>query len=161
VGDNDVSRSVALSYDHIHLVARTSIPAHTSDLRFVGAHLEAYDNKIKRRNAQYEQILSSLLFHSTDPLTPTVQIHQTSHLFIMGDLNYRFASPPSPASLKESKGFDSQMELEKARSGLVELDTLKREQAAGRVLGGLREGDLRHFAPTYKRIVGQVNGYSR
>lgn len=128
---------------------------------FVGAHLEAYDNKVKRRNEQYQQILSSLLFHSTDPLTPTAQAHHTSHLFVMGDLNYRLSKLPSQAALQETKAFSSSVEMEKARGELIELDTLKREQAAGRVFGGLREGDLKNFAPSYKRIVGQVNGYSR
>ncbi len=44
---------------------------------------------------------------------------------------------------------------------MVDLDTLRIEQRAGRVFGGLREGDLSRFAPTYKRIVGEVEGYSR
>lgn len=128
---------------------------------FVGAHLEAYDKRIKRRNEQYQQILSSLLFYSSDPLLSTAQIHHTSHLFIMGDLNYRLVKLPTETSLKESQAFDDETDMRKARAELIELDTLKREQAAGRVFGGLREGDLTNFAPTYKRIVGQVNGYSR
>ena len=44
---------------------------------------------------------------------------------------------------------------------MVDLDTLRREQREGRAFGGLREGDLSRFAPTYKRVVGQVDGYSR
>ena len=51
--------------------------------------------------------------------------------------------------------------LEKERLEMVEIDTLRSEQREGRVFGGLREGDLSRFAPTYKRIVGQVEGYSR
>lgn len=53
------------------------------------------------------------------------------------------------------------VELEKERADMLQLDTLKREQREGRVFGGLREGKIETFAPTYKRVVGQVEGYSR
>lgn len=46
------------------------------------------------------------------------------------------------------------------RSSLVAIDTLHQEQAKGNAMVGLREGDLRTFAPTYKRILGQVSGWN-
>jgi hypothetical protein len=126
--------------------------------RFVSAHLEAHDHNLARRNANYQHILSSLVFNSSDPLIGPTQVHETSHLFVLGDLNYRFSKlPASGYPTGEGRG----EALRKERAELVELDTLRREQREGRAFGGLREGDLTRFAPTYKRIVGQVEGYSR
>lgn len=130
-------------------------------LSFVNAHLEAYDHNIPRRNAQYQRILSSLVFNSTDPLTTSQQIFDTSHLFFMGDLNYRLSKQPPPGALQENNMFGNVLELEKSRMGMLDTDTLRQEQREGRAFGGLREGDLTRFAPTYKRIVGQVEGYSK
>ncbi len=75
----------------------------------------------------------------------------------MGDLNYRIERLPGPYPRETGE----LVALERERAALVALDTLKHEQAAGRVFGGMREGDLTRFAPTYKRIVGQVEGYSQ
>lgn len=130
-------------------------------LTFVSAHLEAHEHNIARRDAQYNDILKWLVFYPGDALGQATQPFQTSHLFIMGDLNYRLQSLPAGVKLKENgKGMDL-VALEKERAQLVELDTLKAEQRAGRAFGGMREGDLTRFAPTYKRIVGEVEGYSK
>jgi hypothetical protein len=80
----------------------------------------------------------------------------------MGDLNYRLERLASPGVYpKENMEGRDLVALEKERAAMVPLDTLKKEQRAGRVFGGMREGDLSRFAPTYKRIVGQVEGYSQ
>lgn len=138
-------------------------------LRFVCTHLEAHDKNISRRNTQYRNILSSLLFTSSDPLSTPYQITDTSHLFFLGDLNYRLARLPhlpngepreNPGDAGVSGG-EEEVDVQKERADMVLLDTLRREQKEGRVFGGLREGRLEGFAPTYKRIVGQVEGYSR
>jgi len=131
-------------------------------LTFVSAHLEAHDHNLAKRNAQYDQILSSLIFYPGDALQAPAQPHQSSHLFIMGDLNYRLERLPTPGVYPQEniKGRDL-VALEKERAELVLVDTLKKEQRAGRVFGGMREGDLTRFAPTYKRIVGEVEGYSK
>lgn len=128
---------------------------------FVCCHLEAHDHNIPRRNQQYRDMLSSLVFRPSDPLAQPAQIFHTSHLFIMGDLNYRFSRMPSSGQPRETKPGDDTVALEKHRGEMVDLDTLKREQEGGRVFGGLREGDLARFAPTYKRIAGKVDGYSK
>jgi hypothetical protein len=79
----------------------------------------------------------------------------------MGDLNYRFSKLPSSGYPRELGEGDDVLKVETERAEMVELDTLRIEQREGRAFGGLREGDLSRFAPTYKRIVGQVDGYSR
>lgn len=79
----------------------------------------------------------------------------------MGDLNYRLSKLPPRGYPSEGKASDDIPALEEERLDMVQNDTLRREQREGRAFGGLREGDLSRFAPTYKRIVGQVDGYSR
>jgi hypothetical protein len=79
----------------------------------------------------------------------------------MGDLNYRFASMPSGGYPTEKSSSVDSVQLEKERGEMVRLDTLRKQQSEGLAFGGLREGDVTQFAPTYKRIAGQVNGYSR
>lgn len=79
----------------------------------------------------------------------------------MGDLNYRLEKLPQSGWPREGKLADDVLALEKERAEMVDLDTLRREQREGRVFGGLREGDLSRFAPTYKRIVGKVDGYAK
>jgi hypothetical protein len=131
-------------------------------LTFVCTHLEAHGHNIKKRNEQYNDILASLVFYPNDALQHPAQPHQSSHLFIMGDLNYRLERLASPGVYpKENMEGRDLVALEKERAAMVPLDTLKKEQRAGRVFGGMREGDLSRFAPTYKRIVGQVEGYSQ
>lgn len=137
-------------------------PSAQANASFVSAHLEAHDENIALRNKQYDTILSSLIFGGGDALQHPVQPQESSHLFIMGDLNYRLERLPVKGVYPtESRPGADLVALEKERSAMVTLDTLKREQAAGRVFGGMREGDLTRFAPTYKRIVGQVEGYSQ
>ena len=129
--------------------------------RFVCAHLDAHDHNIARRNAQYQMILSHLCFYSSDPLSSATQAHDTSHLFIMGDLNYRFAKMPSTGYPTEKNASTDRIQVEKERAEMVGLDTLRKQQSEGKAFGGLREGDLTNFAPTYKCIAGQIHGYSR
>lgn len=117
-----------------------------------------------RRNEQYNTILSSLVFNPGDALQHRVQAFHTSHLFIMGDLNYRLERLPKTGGkaiypLENKEG--SLVEIEQQRADMLELETLRQQQRAGKAFGGLREGDLTRFAPTYKRIVGDVNGYSK
>lgn len=52
-------------------------------------------------------------------------------------------------------------DLAKEREKLVALDTLKQQQTQGKAFPYLSEGELANFAPTYKRIVGQVDGYNK
>jgi hypothetical protein len=106
-------------------------------------------------------ILSHLQFHSSDPLAQVTQPHESSHFFIMGDLNYRFSKLPSTGYPREMNPGSDLTGLESERKEMVGLDTLKRQQAEGKAFGGLREGDLTRFAPTYKMVAGQVHGYSR
>lgn len=141
---------------------------HPAILSFVCAHLAAHDENLETRNANYRQILSSLLFTPSSSLDKPLRIWQTSHLILLGDLNYRLASAPTglekalvdtPQRRDGNTSVDS--DLEKERQRLVSLDTLKQQQARGKAFEYLSEGELATFAPTYKRIVGQVDGYNK
>ncbi|KAJ9125234.1 hypothetical protein QFC22_000189 [Naganishia vaughanmartiniae] len=140
---------------------------------FIGAHLAAHDKNLAERNANYRQILSSMLFTPSSSLDRPLRVWQTSHIVFVGDLNYRLAASPSglEMALKDSSLYEqpNQQErnsgdmsaLARERQKLVALDTLKQQQAQGKAFTFLGEGDLKTFAPTYKRIIGQVDGYNK
>jgi hypothetical protein len=136
--------------------------------RFVCAHLAAHDENLATRNANYRQILSSLLFTPSSSLDKPLRVWQTSHLILLGDLNYRLESSPTrlekalvdtPRQRDEPQSVDP--DVAKERKRLVALDTLKQQQARGKAFEYLSEGDLTAFAPTYKRIIGHVDGYNK
>lgn len=135
--------------------------------RFVCAHLAAHDENLATRNANYRQILSSLLFTPSSSLDKPLRVWQTSHLILLGDLNYRLESSPTglekalvdtPRQI-ESDSLDP--DVGKERKRLVALDTLRQQQARGKAFEFLSEGDLTTFAPTYKRVIGHVDGYNK
>lgn len=136
-------------------------------LSFVCAHLAAHDENLETRNANYRQILSSLLFTPSSSLDRPLRVWETSHLILLGDLNYRLTSAPTGLeraltdTTRLSEETQSNPDLKKDRQKLVALDTLKQQQARGKAFEYLSEGDLTTFAPTYKRIVGQVDGYNK
>ena len=100
------------------------VEAGSSSYRFVCAHLDAHDHNIARRNAQYQTILSHLLFYSSDPLSSPTQVHDSSHLFVMGDLNYRFSAMPSSGYPSEVTSPTDQITIQKERAEMVQLDTI-------------------------------------
>jgi hypothetical protein len=134
---------------------------------FVCAHLAAHDENLETRNANYRQILSSLLFAPSSSLDKPLQIWQTSHLVLLGDLNYRLTRAPTGLesalidTARRGRETQTDPDLKKERQSLVALDTLKEQQAQGKAFDCLLEGDLTTFAPTYKRIVGQIDGYNK
>ncbi|KAI5454778.1 hypothetical protein NCC49_003662 [Naganishia albida] len=135
---------------------------------FISAHLAAHDENLATRNANYRQILASLQFAPSSSLDKPLRVWQTSHLIFLGDLNYRLASSPTgldkalvDTSLQRRASVRVDADLEKERGKLVALDTLKQQQMQGKAFTFLSEGELTNFAPTYKRIVGKVDGYNK
>lgn len=145
----------------------------------MSAHLAAHDNATHVRNANYETILTSLIFPSTGALDIPYRIFQTSHCVFMGDLNYRldarisqFEDSRATGNQQKNPGrwgaiLEGDLEsdapdyqtLLNQRKQLVSLDTLAAERAKQKTMLGLREGSLYAFAPTYKRRIGHVQGY--
>ena len=174
-------------------------------LTFVCAHLAAHDHNVPRRNRDWKNIVSRLVFppDSVEPL-PSLQvaapssrggpanldklkdeyskkrdsrpgkaldnkehsIYNTSHLFVLGDLNYRIAVGVPPLSsekslargplMKKDVGFKVAMEEWEL---LSTYDQLSIERQAGKVFHGLTESPLGgiKFGPTYKYKVDKKN----
>ncbi|KAF9469211.1 Endonuclease/exonuclease/phosphatase [Collybia nuda] len=130
---------------------------------FVCAHLTALENKLARRLSDYKHIVGTLLFPptSTESRIPTT-IYSTSHLFFLGDLNFRLAIPPSHPLSSFHKSCDAAQVLseESVRAQLKEFDELHLAQRNGNALVGLREGEFWKFKCSYKYQIGEVDKYS-
>jgi len=127
---------------------------------FVCAHLTAFDEKLGQRLADYRHIVGTLLFPpvSPDSNIPST-IYATSHLFFLGDLNFRLEFPPShPLSFPQelTKALDDEI----AREELKEFDQLLLEHRKGTVFVGLHEGQFWRFKCSYKYLLGEVDKYS-
>ncbi|GLB34842.1 putative inositol polyphosphate phosphatase, catalytic domain homologues [Lyophyllum shimeji] len=129
---------------------------------FVNAHLCAHQGRLSRRIADYKHIVETLLFapvslESKEPST----IYATSHLFVLGDLNFRIDVPPlHPLAFHKNMDYTKAMADEKTRELLKEFDQLLVERRKGTVLQGLHEGAFWKFPCTYKYRLGEVEKYS-
>ncbi|KAH7889410.1 Endonuclease/exonuclease/phosphatase [Phlebopus sp. FC_14] len=129
---------------------------------FVCAHLTAHEQHLAHRIANYHHIVGTLLF---PPLPPSnrqsTTIYATSHLFFLGDLNFRVSIPPShpiaaPSRTRETL---SLLKDETTRETLKEFDQLLNEHRKGNVFVSMREGPFWTFKCTYKYKLGQVDKY--
>jgi hypothetical protein len=142
----------------------------STELAFVAAHLAAMEQELLRRNEDWKNIVSGLVFSSTSKKRGTslstsaedrpllsispqdASIYKsTSHLFVAGDLNYR-TSIMSPAPSDHADLFPQPYHEPSSPnhfSSLFERDQLNQERLAGRTLQGLIEAPVT-FPPTYK-----------
>ena len=125
---------------------------------FVNCHLTAHQHKLKQRITDYEHIVSTLAFSPVSPDSFSSTIYETSHLFVLGDFNFRLDIPPSH-SLSGREDFAHAIESEQARADLKEFDQLTRERRKGTVLVSLREGEFWKFKCSYKYHLGEVDKY--
>ncbi|KAG6860954.1 hypothetical protein C0995_005618 [Termitomyces sp. Mi166 len=130
---------------------------------FVCAHLTAYKEKLAARLADYQHIVGTLLFPpvvQTESKSPST-IYDTSHLFFLGDLNFRLDIPPMhPLAPRPNIDFMRALDEESTREQLKEFDQLVIEQRKGTVLQGLHEGEFWQFKCSYKYLLGEVDKYS-
>ncbi|KAG7017732.1 Type I inositol polyphosphate 5-phosphatase 8 [Cucurbita argyrosperma subsp. argyrosperma] len=126
---------------------------------FVAAHLASGEKKgdERRRNRQVSEIFRRTFFARTpkddcypNPRPPPLTILGHDQIFWFGDLNYRLY-------LEDS--FARQLIKEQEWEALQEFDQLRKEQEAGGVFQGWREGNI-EFAPTYKYSSSNCNRYS-
>ncbi|KAF8077804.1 inositol polyphosphate phosphatase [Lyophyllum atratum] len=111
---------------------------------FVCAHLTAHKHLLSRRLGDYKHIVGTLLFPPVSPeetQAPST-IYATSHLFFLGDLNFRVD------------------DNEKTREQLKEFDQLLIERRKATVFQGLHEGAFWRFKCSYKYQLGEVDKYS-
>jgi hypothetical protein len=129
---------------------------------FVCAHLTAHEPMLPRRIADYNHIVGSLLF---DPLPSSetsskTTMYSTSHLFFLGDLNFRVSLPkvhPLARELKESAA--EVLNSESTREELKDYDQLLNTRRKGTAFIGLKEGEFWKFQCSYKYQLGEVNKY--
>ncbi|KAJ6597068.1 inositol polyphosphate phosphatase [Mycena vulgaris] len=127
---------------------------------FVCAHLTAHAEKVARRIADWHHIVGSLLFPS--PAGAPTTLYDTSHLFLLGDLNFRVVLPPDHPLKGASAAIGQALSHQSARDALKEYDQLllERRDPASRAFVGLREGDFWKFKCSYKYHLGEVDKYS-
>lgn len=131
--------------------------------RFVNAHLSAHSGYLQRRISDYNHIVRTLLF----PPAPSsgsrgyTTLYNTSHLFFLGDLNFRLNIPPSHefASKSRRPALVEALKDEFQREALKEFDELYVERSKGNVLVGFREGEFWKFKCTYKYKLREVDRY--
>lgn len=130
---------------------------------FVCAHFTAHEPKLAQRIADYHHIVRSLLFAplpGTSTTSPST-IYSTSHLFFLGDLNFRLALPSSHALAGPANrlNLESALSTLEGREELKEFDQLLVERRNNTVLQGMREGEFWQFKCSYKYDIGKVDHY--
>lgn len=124
-----------------------------TSLAFVSAHLAAHQNKVKRRNEDFAEIVSNCVLGQRG-MEITNQYH---HLVFMGDLNYRldltplFGAEAASAKSPPKELFDTITASVAAGnlSALLACDQLNQARAAGEAFAYFQEGAITH-APTFK-----------
>ena len=131
--------------------------------RFVNAHLSAHAGYCERRICDFKHIVSTLLFSPT----PTSArkgystLYDTSHLFFLGDLNFRLNIPATHEFAAKSNRLKllESLETDAQREALKEFDELYIEKNKGNVFVGFREGEFWRFKCTYKYKLHEVDRY--
>ncbi|XP_060906161.1 type II inositol 1,4,5-trisphosphate 5-phosphatase [Labrus mixtus] len=118
---------------------------HNSDICVVNSHLAAHIEEYERRNQDYRDICSRLLFRQLDPTRPPLTIMKHDVVLWIGDLNYRL----SDLEVDNVKELISKKNFEKLHS----YDQLKRQIDEKAVFVGFVEGEIT-FQPTYKYDTG-------
>lgn len=120
---------------------------------FLTAHLAAHDYNVERRNLDWQNIVTRLLFQTNDAVDRYKQVYDSDYLFVCGDLNYRIdTTRTSPSSSLTSQRLSEDLEA-KNTANLLKYDQLRRQLAKNKTLHGLSEGTI-DFLPTYKYKVG-------
>ncbi|KAJ6502376.1 skeletal muscle/kidney enriched inositol 5-phosphatase [Mycena sanguinolenta] len=130
---------------------------------FVCAHLTAHAENVASRIADWRHIVGSLLFPSRAGSGAPTTLYDTSHLFLLGDLNFRVVLPPEhPLKGAKSAVVGQELSKESTREELKEYDQLllERRDPTSRAFVGLREGEFWRFKCSYKYQLGEVDKYS-
>lgn len=121
-----------------------------------------FDHKLQDRLADYRHIVERLLFSpvSKDVSTPST-LYQTSHLFLLGDFNFRLDIPKDHSLYRKrfTDEFSQAIHEEGVREEIKEFDQLTIEKRKGTVFIALHEGDFWKFKCSYKYKPGAVDKY--
>jgi hypothetical protein len=88
-------------------------------------------------------------------------MYSTSHLFFLGDLNFRLAIPPtSPyAGHVNTHRVEAALDTQAGREELKEFDQLLQERRKSTIFYMFREGEFWAFKCSYKFKIGEVDKY--
>lgn len=111
---------------------------HNTSICFVNSHLAAHVEEYHRRNQDYHEICSRIIFNQ---FQPPKYIKDHDQIYWLGDLNYRI----DDLSTDEIKELVDQNAFE----ALLVYDQLKKQINANQVFEGFSEPPIRHW-PTYK-----------
>ncbi|XP_050533288.1 inositol polyphosphate 5-phosphatase OCRL isoform X2 [Daktulosphaira vitifoliae] len=111
---------------------------HNTSFCFINSHLAAHVEEYERRNQDYHNICSRMVFSN---FTPPKSIKDHNQVFWFGDLNYRITEM-SANSVKE-------MVNKNNLKTILEFDQFKQQHRIGNVFKGYKEGPI-NFVPTYK-----------
>ena len=158
-GDEDAVGEV---FTWVNLVLLLHLSLTGTPESFVCAHLAAHEVNLARRIADYHHIVSCLVFPplSAEKSSATT-IFSTSHLFFLGDLNFRLSIPaPHPLSCIVTRpDFPAAMRDQSFRREMKEFDQLLVERRKSTVFVGLREGEFWKFKCSYKYHLGENDKY--
>uniref|UniRef100_A0AAR2K2T8 phosphoinositide 5-phosphatase n=1 Tax=Pygocentrus nattereri TaxID=42514 RepID=A0AAR2K2T8_PYGNA len=118
---------------------------HNSDVCVVNAHLAAHVEEYERRNQDYRDICSRMLFRQLDPTLSPLTIMKHSIVLWLGDLNYRI----SDLEVDHVKDLIMKKDFETLHNH----DQLKRQMDEEAVFVDFLEGEI-EFQPTYKYDMG-------
>ncbi|XP_029535842.2 type II inositol 1,4,5-trisphosphate 5-phosphatase-like isoform X2 [Oncorhynchus nerka] len=118
---------------------------HNSDICVVNSHLAAHIEEYERRNQDYKDICSRLLFRQHDLALVPLTILKHDVVLWLGDLNYRL----SDLDVDDVKDLIAKKDFETLHS----YDQLKRQIDEKAVFVGFVEGEI-GFLPTYKYDTG-------
>ncbi|KAI7122149.1 DNase I-like protein [Hortaea werneckii] len=145
----------------------------TTPFTFVAAHLAPMEPEWERRNQDWRSICENLVFEpesqqpndiapqspETEPLlskprsfsNPSTLFQPSTHLFLLGDLNYRASdTPPDPNNPSPTNWAQNPIPSDPSHyTHPLAHDQLSREKAAGKTLHNLVEAPIT-FPPTYK-----------
>ncbi|KAF8623477.1 hypothetical protein AX15_006261 [Amanita polypyramis BW_CC] len=128
---------------------------------FVCAHLTAHAHRLQQRVVDYDHIVRTLLFPPVPGSQTESTIYATSHLFFLGDLNFRLDIPSSHAlwQVKKSPRFGECLSSEETREEIRRFDQLTIEKRKGTIFVGLHEGEFWRFKCSYKYQLGEVDRF--
>lgn len=111
---------------------------HNTSICFINSHLAAHVEEYQRRNQDYHEICSRIIFNQ---FQPPKYIKDHDQIYWLGDLNYRI----DDLSTDEIKELVDQNAFE----ALLVYDQLKKQINLKQVFEGFTEPPIRHW-PTYK-----------
>ncbi|XP_072572370.1 type II inositol 1,4,5-trisphosphate 5-phosphatase isoform X2 [Paramormyrops kingsleyae] len=118
---------------------------HNSDICVVNSHLAAHVEEFERRNQDFRDICSRIMFRQKDPGLSPLTILKHDVILWLGDLNYRICE----LEVDEVKNLIAKKDFET----LQKFDQLRRQIKEEAVFSGFVEGEIM-FQPTYKYNTG-------